>query len=305
MSSSAPPMSVLYFNYAVIYHVQELQKITDSNIIVRFPVSIYNDFQAYVDGKGEIKASRESNKAKIMTADTSASEFINKLFDVIGDRVTYLGEKYNSLAEFVKEDSAAAVMNEFKDDELESDFLLPGVKDVIKHLETSYEAKALSNKKKSIPKDLVKGIFNGYIKMLFAAAKSVAAAVIFSTARTTSKYTLENVRAALLTICTSEFKDDIYKLFIFCGREIVKKDIYTTTPKKPAGEAAKKTTTGTKSKPQSTRENVSDDEDEDKEKDNKDKKKSRPKKPAKPTVDDDSDEDSSGSDSSDSEVEGN
>lgn len=300
MSSNVPPQSVLYFSYAVMFNIDKLQQNTDKSIAVKFPPSTYVDFATYTKEKGDIK--KDSSKAKIMTAEPGAVTFITKMFDIVGDRVMYFGPNYASFDEFIKHDSAATIMNDFKDLELDSEFLTAEVKDIINQLETSYNTKVTSNKAKKIPKDLCKGMFNGFIRFLYAASKFVAATVIFSTAKTTSKYTDIAVRSALLTIYDGAEKDDIYKLFSFCGNAISPKEVHVVAPKKPAGDK-KTTTSGSKTKPQNSKEHVSDNDDEEQaDKPVKPKKNTRTK-PKKPEIEDESSSDSESDDSGDSDVE--
>lgn len=281
-----------------MYNIDRMQQNSEQSIAVRYPPNTYVDFGSYTKDKGEVK--KESSKAKVMTAEPNASLFINKMFDIVGDRVMYFGANYESIEEFAKNDSAASVMNEYKGVEIDAEFLTAEVKDIINQLESVYNTKVLPNKPKDTFKSLSKGMFKGFLRLLFLASAYVAATVIFSTAKTTSKYTDAAVKSAILTNYEHDNKDHIYRLINYCGAAIVSKEVHVVA-KKPATGTTKPS--GSKAKPQAPagKEHVSDDEEDTEKKATKPKKGNRTKvkKPEIP----ESDEDESGSDSSDSEVE--
>lgn len=303
MSTTAVPQSVLYFNYAVMYNIDKMQQNADQNIAVRYPPNTYVDFGSYTRDKGEVK--KDSSKAKILTAEPAAVEFIKNMFNIVGDRVMYFGANHKSLDEFAAADSAASVMNDYKNAEIDAAFLTPEVKDVINQLESSYNTKVLPNKPEDSFKSISKGMFKGFLRLLYTASAYVAATVIFSTAKTTSKYTDAALKSAILTNYESDNKDHVYKLLSYCGSVITSKEVHVVA-KKPATGTSKPA--GSRSKPQAsnTKENISDDEDDAEKKAAKETKatktkKGRGAKPKQPVVEE-SDEDESGSDSSDSEV---
>jgi len=265
-STKTADANVVYFNASILYHIQNMQSVSDDELIVRYPDNIFVSYKDITEGGIEITATVK-NKNKAFSADAVATATIDDIFSKIVDDIKTAQQdevEIEDLAAFAKErPGSLTVLTSMakltRNEDFNGDMKAKFSKAVISNIKR--KCKVTGRGRHSVTDKLKVDVAEKFMTWMFHAAKHVAAALIFNRTQSISKYSDNaiNVGFFMAALAAGAKLSDIYTLANSCEtwQVVTKVIVKKASPVKGEESAAK----GGKKKKQIAE--VSDDDDED------------------------------------------